>query len=147
MKKSNRFYVIIFFLLFSLTYFVISLLTYVNTEKIEDNYIKINAQISNIDKIKERDNEGALVETFYVYVDYIYENTEYNDIYLDDWNSNMKIGDSINIFINPNDPTNIEGNLSLAKWFFILSILCLILSVTITLIIIIKEKIHRKVNA
>lgn len=66
----------------------------------QQNGKKVSALITKV--TSQRDSDGDVTHT--AYATYTYNNKIYSDIRLSSWSANMKKGNSITVYINPNSP-------------------------------------------
>lgn len=79
-----------------------------------DGYVKTRAVITNI----EREYIDSDTTSYTVYVDYMVDGQRYSGV-SDVYESGYKVGKRIDIYYNPDDPTDIHGNSSIVGYFFL----------------------------
>lgn len=87
----------LFMILFGVGFMALSL--FVLNQKVPENYVKVNAEISYINEYLEFDELRYDVYINYTYNEQDYLNKEYNK-----YNSSMKAGDIVEIYVNPDNP-------------------------------------------
>ena len=92
----------------------------------KDSYEEITATISEITRHKSTNNSKS---SHRVYLDYVYHGQEYNHVRYNYYNSNMKVGDVIDVKIDKNDPYDFYDGMAL--------IICIIVFGTISVVFLI----------
>lgn len=103
--------IIIFFI------FIVSFI-FISNFKAQFYSDKITATITNI--LSDGD------DSYNVYVDYTYEGLEYNDILLNSYNSEMHVGNSIELYVNRDNPLDIKVVSNTLIYGIILAILLVV---------------------
>ncbi len=99
-KKINHIPLVIVFsivLIFGIIFLILSFS--VLNQQIPENYVEIEAEISYINEI-EIDNDFQ----YEVFINYSYDGQNFNDKEYDKYDSSMKAGKTVTIFVNPDNP-------------------------------------------
>jgi len=79
--------------------------TQINYYSFKKNAVPVTAVISNIETYKDSDNETQ----YRVYIQYEYNGDTFEDT-LGYWSAGMAVGKEIQIYVNPDNPTEIKSN-------------------------------------
>lgn len=95
--------------IFGIVFLILSIV--LTSKGIPSNYVKTEATIVNI--VEVPDPTCTLADdycspTYEAYVDYTYDGAAYSDVKINYYQSSMKVGDNINIYVNPDNPAEFE---------------------------------------
>ena len=125
-KVSTKTFLIIAGALFLIASIVL-VLFFVSSKKPE-GYIEITGTIERI-----TENRDVVTGTWehHVFVNYVYEGVKYSNIEIDSYSGTMLVGQTIQLFMNPNNPMKVttQGNAQLATTMLVSSIVMYSLSV------------------
>ena len=123
-KKLNHGSLIIIFslvLLLAIVFLILSVC--VLNQKIPENYVETQATIKKIDEFENIDNE---IE-YTVFIDYQFGSQNYENKEYGKHDTSMKIGDKVNIFVNPDSPDEFMTDNSDDFIFLLLSIVFIVI--------------------
>lgn len=101
----------IFFLVFSLIGIAVIVATFFFRKEDKDFFERAVPVVTTISEIKVRettDSDGKVKKVRKVYVDYEYNGTKYDSVYLCDFEGGMEEGGEIEAFCDPQEPTEIK---------------------------------------
>lgn len=102
-KKFNHIPLIFMFTIVTLLAIVFLVLSiFVLNEKVPENYVEVQASIVEINETEIRDEfTNEISYEYQVYIDYTYENETYKHKEYNKYDSSMKEGNSVTIYVNP----------------------------------------------
>lgn len=104
MRKAGEFWAGVLFLLIGIGMIIMFSKVYTVKKEFMRTAVPVEAYISEIIKIKGSDDDDV---TYRVYADYSVDNTAYSQ-QLDYYDGNMREGDTVNIYYNPYNPSEIS---------------------------------------
>lgn len=119
-KKKDTIKILITSFLIGIVLLGVATFIAIRTHNIRESYDITSARIDEI-TTQHRNNatrRHKSKRTHSVYISYEYNGQKYEDVYYKYYNSSMRVGKTIKVYVNPNNPKQVEsGNYTLAIIF------------------------------